>query len=248
MLQPGRNQPFQNLSLCTTFGFPHEQHSVARFGSPHLLDYPSGSLHACRPRHPFFMVLRCSSLPKPMLTRSVRRFMRTANCRPPSNCAAASRASPTTLRRGHALGRLPGGSRYPGQQSRQYGGVLLGAPATLTLWTPPDAQVRRGSESALFGLHRSRGNRRPVRVGFRLEGCPLRETASLPWSSSPGLKRSQAHMWTAPSSQGVLQCFDQIACVHMSGLSVRSHMSAGQDGFRDTGSKQQGGLMEGHWA
>ncbi len=26
------------------------------------------------------------------------------------------------------------------------------------------------------------------------------------------------HMWTAPSSQGVLQCFDQIACVHMSGL------------------------------
>jgi len=46
------------------------------------------------------------------------------------------------------------------------------------------------------------------------------------------------HMWTAPSSQGVLQCFDQIACVHMSGLSVRSHMSAGQDGFRDKGSKQ----------
>jgi len=28
----------------------------------------------------------------------------------------------------------------------------------------------------------------------------------------------QAHMWTAPSLQGVLQCFDQIACVHMSGL------------------------------
>jgi hypothetical protein len=26
------------------------------------------------------------------------------------------------------------------------------------------------------------------------------------------------HMWTGPSSQGVLQCFDQIACVHMSGL------------------------------
>ena len=38
-------------------------------------------------------------------------------------------------------------------------------------------------------------------------------------------------MWTAPSSQGVLQCFDQIACVHMSGLFVRSHMNAGQDGF-----------------
>src|SRR3954453_8208086 len=55
------------------------------------------------------------------------------------------------------------------------------------------------------------------------------------------------HMWTAPSSQGVLQCFDQIACVHMSGLWVRSHMNAGQDGFRDTGSKQQSDRIEGHW-
>jgi len=54
-------------------------------------------------------------------------------------------------------------------------------------------------------------------------------------------------MWTAPSSQGVLQCFDQIACVHMSGLWVRSHMNAGQDGFRDTGSKQQSDRIEGHW-
>jgi hypothetical protein len=49
-------------------------------------------------------------------------------------------------------------------------------------------------------------------------------------------------MWTAPSSQGALQCFDQIACVHMSGLSVRSHMNAGQDGFRDKGSKQSSDL------
>jgi hypothetical protein len=45
----------------------------------------------------------------------------------------------------------------------------------------------------------------------------------------------------------VLQCFDQIACAHMSGLFVRSHMNAGQDGFRDKSSKQQGGLIEGHW-
>jgi len=52
------------------------------------------------------------------------------------------------------------------------------------------------------------------------------------------------HMWTAPSSQGVLQCFDQIACVHMSGLWVRSHMNAGQDGFRDPGSKQQSDRIE----
>jgi hypothetical protein len=61
-------------------------------------------------------------------------------------------------------------------------------------------------------------------------------------------KLATTRMWTAASSQGVLQCFDQIACVHMSGLWVRSHVSAGQDGFRDKGSKQQGGLMEGHWA
>jgi hypothetical protein len=54
-------------------------------------------------------------------------------------------------------------------------------------------------------------------------------------------------MWTAPSSQGVLQCFDQIACVHMSGLLVRSHVNAGQDGFRDESSKQIGDLIEGHW-
>jgi hypothetical protein len=53
---------------------------------------------------------------------------------------------------------------------------------------------------------------------------------------------AQTHMWTAPSSQGVWQRFDQIACIHMSGLSMRSHMNAGQDGFRDTGSKQQGDL------
>ena len=44
-----------------------------------------------------------------------------------------------------------------------------------------------------------------------------------------------------------LQCFDQIACVHMSGLFVRSHMNAGQDGFRDKSSKQNGDLIEGHW-
>jgi hypothetical protein len=69
------------------------------------------------------------------------------------------------------------------------------------------------------------------------------------WGSgdTDGDRASQLHMWTAPSSQGVLQCFDQIACVHMSGLLVRSHMNVGQDGFCDRGSKQHGSLMEGHW-
>jgi hypothetical protein len=45
-------------------------------------------------------------------------------------------------------------------------------------------------------------------------------------------------MWTAPSSQGVLQCSDQIACAHRSGLFARSHMNAGRDGFRHESSKQ----------
>ena len=54
-------------------------------------------------------------------------------------------------------------------------------------------------------------------------------------------------MWTAPSLQDVLQCFDQIAWVHMSGLLVRSPINAGQDGFRDESSKQMSDLIEGHW-
>jgi len=53
-------------------------------------------------------------------------------------------------------------------------------------------------------------------------------------------------MWTAPSSQGVLQRFDQIACARMSGLFARSHMNAGQDGFRDESSKRMSDLIEGH--
>src|SRR3954451_17195728 len=53
-------------------------------------------------------------------------------------------------------------------------------------------------------------------------------------------------MWTAPSLQGVLQRFDQIACARMSGLFARSHMNAGQDGFRDESSKQMSDLIEGH--
>jgi MATE family multidrug resistance protein len=36
-----------------------------------------------------------------------------------------------------------------------------------------------------------------------------------------------------PPRKGCCAAFDQIACVHMSGLLSRSQMSAGQDGFRD---------------
>jgi hypothetical protein len=38
---------------------------------------------------------------------------------------------------------------------------------------------------------------------------------------------------------------DQIASVHMSAPPVHSHMNAGQDGFRDTSSKQKRDLMIG---
>jgi hypothetical protein len=37
--------------------------------------------------------------------------------------------------------------------------------------------------------------------------------------------------------QELFDGFDGIACAHMSGPLVRSHMNPGQDGFRDEGSK-----------
>ncbi len=43
-----------------------------------------------------------------------------------------------------------------------------------------------------------------------------------------------------------VQCSDQIACVHMFGLFSRSHMNAGQDGFRDASSKHPSDLC-GQW-
>lgn len=50
-------------------------------------------------------------------------------------------------------------------------------------------------------------------------------------------------MWTAPFSQDIGSNHDQIACVHMSGLLMQSHMTAGQDGFRDVSSEQRSGLL-----
>lgn len=46
------------------------------------------------------------------------------------------------------------------------------------------------------------------------------------------------HMWTAPGLQELWQGGDRIACDHMSGLLLRSGMTAGQDGVRDASSKQ----------
>ena len=61
-----------------------------------------------------------------------------------------------------------------------------------------------------------------------------------------GARRGPSPICGRPPPRKVfLQCFDQIACVHMSGLLVRSHMNAGQDGFRGTSSKQKCDLVVG---
>jgi len=39
------------------------------------------------------------------------------------------------------------------------------------------------------------------------------------------------HMWTAPGPQEEVQRADRIACDHMSGLLMRSHMTAAKMGF-----------------
>ena len=54
------------------------------------------------------------------------------------------------------------------------------------------------------------------------------------------------HTWTAPPRKIFCSRVDQLACTHMSGLFARSHMNAGQDGFRDESSKQIDDLIEGH--
>jgi phosphotransacetylase len=53
-----------------------------------------------------------------------------------------------------------------------------------------------------------------------------------------GLRKpvSDASRGTSPDDPFVarwLRCFDQIACVHMPALLVRSYSNAGRDGFRD---------------
>jgi hypothetical protein len=58
----------------------------------------------------------------------------------------------------------------------------------------------------------NQGHTVPIRIGTRYVGSPL-------------------------LARVFLQCFDQVACVHMSGPLSRSHMNARQDGFRDATSK-----------
>src|SRR5438477_12573142 len=49
-------------------------------------------------------------------------------------------------------------------------------------------------------------------------------------------------MWTAPCLQEAAQRFDRIACSHMSGLLLRSPLTAGRDGFRDASSEHGSGI------
>src|SRR5712691_4260279 len=50
-------------------------------------------------------------------------------------------------------------------------------------------------------------------------------------------------MWTAPGLQELWQRVDRIACDHMSGLLIRSGMTADQDGFRDESFKKSCGVV-----
>jgi hypothetical protein len=53
--------------------------------------------------------------------------------------------------------------------------------------------------------------------------------------------KAGTHMWTAPVPQEFFW-FDRIACIHMSGLLMRSVWTTGQDGFRDASSKHASDL------
>src|ERR1700730_9581634 len=60
---------------------------------------------------------------------------------------------------------------------------------------------------------------------------------------SGGLSEYTLSIWDGPFLARLFgQCSDQIACVHMSGLFSRSHMNAGQDGFREASSKHPSDL------
>ena len=59
-------------------------------------------------------------------------------------------------------------------ERRVHGRVLESGQAILR----EQVDAGSGSESALFGLHKARGNRRPVRDGFWLEAGRAREAAS----------------------------------------------------------------------
>jgi hypothetical protein len=86
----------------------------------------------------------------------------------------------------------------------------------------------------------------PMHRGFEERG--VRQRSRVPVEcreAKPNGTSAGTHMWTAPGLQELWQRADRIACDHMSGLLMRSHMTAGQDGFRDGRSKQGRG---GFWS
>src|SRR5580704_12696361 len=90
----------------------------------------------------------------------------------------------------------------------------------------------------------------PVMEAARGEATnAIRSATSLGLAGRPsGIPPSPFMMIRFPYVDGPLlarlfgQSSDQIACVHMSGLFSRSHMNAGQDGFRDASSKHPSDL------
>ena len=63
------------------------------------------------------------------------------------------------------------------------------------------------------------------------------------WRHLGGLKKCRFPYVDGPLlARLFVQRSDQIACVHMFGLFSRSHMNAGQDGFRDASSKHPSDL------
>ena len=73
--------------------------------------------------------------------------------------------------------------------------------------------------------------------------CSAARRCSPPLSSS----RKRGPICGRPPSRKRLSAgFDRIGCDHMSGLFLRSQLTAGPDGFRDARSKQRGGFGR-HW-
>jgi hypothetical protein len=101
----------------------------------------------------------------------------------------------------------------------------------------------RGADArvVMSGLSKIEGARRI----WQGSSCATGRTTNDLGTLQSMLKICTTHMWTAPlcgrhpPRKSFWQCFDQIACVHMSGLLSRSHVNAGQDGFRGASSKQR---------
>ena len=85
---------------------------------------------------------------------------------------------------------------------------------------------------------------RPVRkIGSSRAEQGSRQNPTTPAKPAPGREQGAgAPMWTAPCLQEAAQSFDRIACSHMSGLLVRSPLTAGRDGFRDASSEHGSGI------